>query len=704
MAGTVSIRQRLLRDVVVMVLITGAAIIATTFIGVRAAVRSLSESIMLLTLDSVERQIRSFIEPVTRELHIARAWGEAGMLDLEVDPALPPAERDAAVLDVARRLNESFLPVMREIPQVSSILVADERGREYMLLRTDAAIETWMNVEVEGGGLERRLAWSSDAAAPARTRGDYDPRGRPWFQGAINAKRTADTSGGASIGASRGASGTAPPIFWSEPYTFFTTQEPGVTASTAYRAADGVTRVLGMDILLKDLSRFTQSLRIGERGAAVVLTGDNRILGLPRDPTLVEPEQLRAAYLKRPDELGLTLAMDTLRAFDASNADGPDRATLVRFSSAGEWWWGQARELHMAPERPVRIAVVVPETDVTGDLATQRFIIGGIVAAVLVIGVIRAAAIARRFSRPVEALVAETDRISRGDLAPPPPIESNVTEIGALSSSIDHMRDGLRSLLKMERDIQIARQIQQGAFPSTLPALAGFEIDAWSEPADETGGDTYDVIGIDERAGGTRRVTTGRADRAVMLLADATGHGIGPALSAATIRAMLRMAVRLHADLAEIARHLNEQLASDLPDERFITAWLGALDASTGHLTSFSAGQGPLLLYRAKDDAFEKVPTNAPPFGVMDDLPIEIAPAIALHAGDLFAVLSDGLIEARNAADEQFGADRARAILRERRHEPTASITRAIRDAVKAFVGDLPAADDKTIILIKRTA
>jgi len=694
MAETVSIRQRLLRDVVVMVLITGAAIIATTFIGVRAAVRSLSESIMLLTLDSVERQIRSFIEPVTRELHIARAWGEAGMLDLEVDPALPPAERDAAILDIARRLNESFLPVMREIPQVSSILAADERGREYMLLRTDAAIETWMNVEVEGGGLERRLAWSSDAAAEARTRDDYDPRGRPWFQGAINATRAADSS--------RGAAGSAATIFWSEPYTFFTTQEPGVTASTAYRRADGVTRVLGMDILLKDVSRFTQSLRIGERGAAVVLTGDNRILGLPRDPSLVEPEQLRAAYLKRPDELGLTLAMDTLRAFDASNADGAERATLVRFSSAGEWWWGQARELHMAPERPVRIAVVVPETDVTGDLGTQRFIIGGIVAAVLVIGVIRAAAIARRFSRPVEALVAETDRISRGDLAPPPPIESDVTEIGALSSSIDHMRDGLRSLLKMERDIQIARQIQQGAFPSTLPALDGFEIDAWSEPADETGGDTYDVIGIDERAGATRRVTTGRADRAVMLLADATGHGIGPALSAATIRAMLRMAVRLHADLADLARHLNEQLASDLPDERFITAWLGALDASTGHLTSFSAGQGPLLLYRAKHDAFEKVATNAPPFGVMDDLPIEIAPAIPLHAGDLFAVLSDGLIEARNAADEQFGADRARAILRERRHEPTASITRAIRDAVKAFVGDLPAADDKTIILIKR--
>ncbi len=90
----------------------------------------------------------------------------------------------------------------------------------------------------------------------------------------------------------------------------------------------------------------------------------------------------------------------------------------------------------------------------------------------------------------------------------------------------------------------------------------------------------------------------------MLLLADATGHGIGPALSVTQLRAMLRMAVR--AGLAaggsasrEVAQHINEQLYADLPSNRFITAWLAMLDAAAGTLTTYSAGQAPLLLYRA---------------------------------------------------------------------------------------------------------
>ena len=81
--------------------------------------------------------------------------------------------------------------------------------------------------------------------------------------------------------------------------------------------------------------------------------------------------------------------------------------------------------------------------------------------------------------------------------------------------------------MRLERDLQIARQIQQGTFPDALPAIGGFDLVAWSEPADETGGDTYDVIG---RSAGS----------VLFLLADATGHGIGPALSVTQVRAMLR--------------------------------------------------------------------------------------------------------------------------------------------------------------------
>ena len=99
---------------------------------------------------------------------------------------------------------------------------------------------------------------------------------------------------------------------------------------------------------------------------------------------------------------------------------------------------------------------------------------------------------------------------------------------------------------KLQRDLQLARQIQQSTVPTLLPRLAGFGLAAWSEPAEETGGDAFDVIGFR-----TGHATAGddEADRALLLLADATGHGIGPALAVTQLRAMLRMAARLGADL-----------------------------------------------------------------------------------------------------------------------------------------------------------
>jgi DNA-binding response OmpR family regulator len=130
---------------------------------------------------------------------------------------------------------------------------------------------------------------------------------------------------------------------------------------------------------------------------------------------------------------------------------------------------------------------------------------------------------------------------------------------GSALDDIDARR-ARESLLRIERDLQVARRIQRSTFPRVLPALHGFEIDAWSEPAEETAGDTYDVIGF--RGNGREgpvSFSTDDADRAILLLADATGHGIGPALSVTQVRAMLRMAVRMQTDLPKIALHMNER-------------------------------------------------------------------------------------------------------------------------------------------------
>ncbi|MEE9212554.1 MAG: SpoIIE family protein phosphatase, partial [Phycisphaeraceae bacterium] len=272
-------------------------------------------------------------------------------------------------------------------------------------------------------------------------------------------------------------------------------------------------------------------------------------------------------------------------------------------------------------------------------------------------------------------------------------------------SAIDDIlwRRARESLLKLERDLQLARQIQQSTFPSRLPVLRGFQIDAWTEPAEETGGDTYDVIGYQQDADGRPiLVSADQADRAVLLLADATGHGIGPALSVTQVRAMLRMAVRMQPELTKIARHMNEQLYADLPQGRFITAWLGELDATDNTLTSLSAGQAPIIRYDAARDTLDVLAANAMPFGIVADLDITITDHIPMNAGDIFAVISDGVFEATDHAGRQFGTDRVIDLIPRHRHESPTQILAALREAVAKFTNGAPAADDRTAIIVKR--
>ncbi|MDY7108100.1 MAG: SpoIIE family protein phosphatase, partial [Planctomycetota bacterium] len=488
---------------------------------------------------------------------------------------------------------------------------------------------------------------------------------------------------------------------WTEPYTFYTTEEPGITASIAFDAGDGLRRVVGFDVLLSDISRFTTSYQVSRNGKIIVMTDDGRVIGLPRFERFLDPAQQQAALLRQPDELGLPLASDATAAFMTLPEDetGP-----LRFRSGGQPWWANARSLFLSPERTLWIAVVVPESDLLPGLTTMRLWIVSITLLVLAGAVWRVLVLARRYGRPIEAIARHSDRISRLDLEPPEPIESSVKEIRGLAEAHERMRGSLQSLLRLERDLQVARQIQQGTFPNKLPALSGFDIDAWSEPAEETGGDSYDVVGYQSAPAGEPVVlTVAEADRAVLLMADATGHGVGPALSVSQIRAMLRMAVRMGEPLPRIARHVNEQLCADLPEGRFITAWLGELNAADHTLTSFSAGQGPLLFYEAATGECRVIAADTPPMGVMHDLEIDIGEPFRMKAGDTFAVISDGIFEAANAAGELFGSPRTVEVIGAHCEESPAQILAALRKAVDDFAGETPAADDRTAIILKRT-
>ncbi len=680
----VTIRQSLLRSLIVVILVLASAILATTFWGARRSVRSLSDALIDSTIDQTELKLREFFQPIHRSLRVAHEWGERGLIDTD-----QPREQ----------MNQMFVPLLEQFPQVSSVLIADTRGQEYLLLRTD---EGWSNRETRAEEWGTRTRWHTWAAygetpEPEWRTLEYDPRTRPWFIGAMEQHEADNGSRGMED-----AEHLHVPVYWTQPYRFFTTGAPGITASVVFDGGDEHLYIVAFDVLLSAITEFTTSMDVSAHGGLVVLTDDGRIIGLPRVPRYADPEQRAADLLKRPQDLDWDLALQANRAF--STDDRSDEG-IARFVSNGQRWWGDTRPFHLTPERLFFIAVVVPEADMLGGILTMRLWIIGITVTVLVIAIWRAVILAKRYSEPIEALVEQSDRISRGVLEVENPIVSNVAEVHQLAEAHERMRDGLKSLFKLERDLQLARQIQQNTFPEQLPTVQGFDLAAWNDPADETGGDSYDVIGLRHDSGGDGtppQLNALHADSAIMLLADATGHGIGPALSATQIRAMLRMAVRLNADLLDIAQHLNEQLSTDMPESRFITAWLGRIDGEAGTLTSFSAGQGPLLRFSAATQSIQRIEVDAPPFGIAMDMTYELQPPIALQPGDVVAVLSDGIFEAKNQQDELLGIHRVQEIIAAKNQHSAVEILTAIRWQLRQFANGRPHDDDQTAIIIKR--
>ena len=265
------------------------------------------------------------------------------------------------------------------------------------------------------------------------------------------------------------------------------------------------------------------------------------------------------------------------------------------------------------------------------------------------------------------------------------------TALGASCAlAIQRMRllEDLVEKNRMERELEVARQIQTRVLPTSMPALAGYDVAGWSRAADQTGGDIFDVIGV--------------GNGAILLLGDATGHGVGPALSVTQVRAMLRIAVRLGASLDDTFVHINDQLSDDLSSNRFVTGFLGVLDTHAHTIVYHAGGQGPILHFRAATGEASLDGATALPLGMMPSMGPPKARSAGLEAGDVFALITDGIFEYENHAGEPFGEERVVATIRKAASASAAEILRRIVDAVESFAAGAPQNDDMTLVIVKR--
>lgn len=243
---------------------------------------------------------------------------------------------------------------------------------------------------------------------------------------------------------------------------------------------------------------------------------------------------------------------------------------------------------------------------------------------------------------------------------------------------------------RLSQEMELARAIQLGTLPNVMPSVPGYEVHGHFQPAEHAGGDLYDLVMLGEQL--------------FILLGDATGHGFGPALSATQMQAMLRVAFRCGADLDHAYRHVNNQLNEDLPDDRFITAFMGLLDPAAHQVRFHSGGQGPILHWRAADKSPIWHAATTFPFGILDVETSGDAAVLDMRPGDILALISDGIYEYANQHRELFGEARVAQVL-ERCHElPLPELTQELLAAVGEFAGGTRQADDVTLVLLRRQA
>jgi sigma-B regulation protein RsbU (phosphoserine phosphatase) len=237
----------------------------------------------------------------------------------------------------------------------------------------------------------------------------------------------------------------------------------------------------------------------------------------------------------------------------------------------------------------------------------------------------------------------------------------------------------------VNEQLRLARTIQQSYFPRSAPGIPGFELAGASYPAQETGGDYYDYFHLP-------------GDRVGMVLADATGHGIGPALVMSQTRAYLQALLPQDLDVSEMATRLNNFLLADEHDARFVTLFLAKLDPDSATFAYASAGHRGCVL--GPDDNVEWLDATSIPLGIMPVF-VPSAPPRTLRAGQIVLLLTDGFEETLSPDGEPFGIERTLDVVRVNRHRPARAIVEALYESTRSFAQHTAQLDDITAVVLK---
>jgi len=238
---------------------------------------------------------------------------------------------------------------------------------------------------------------------------------------------------------------------------------------------------------------------------------------------------------------------------------------------------------------------------------------------------------------------------------------------------------------RIERELELAAGIQRQILPRDLPNVAGLEVAAKNRPTRQVGGDYFDFFPL---SGG----------RLAFLVADVSGKGVPAALLVSTVHAAVHLQIDEAKTVADLIGRIDRHLQKFSATRKFLTCFFGLIEPDSGTLRYVSAGHNPALLRRGSG-AVEQVKATGVPIGMFPNASWR-EETVVMEKGDLLCVYSDGITEALDTADEEFGLERLEKLMSA---EAPGGVCETIFDAVSEFAGDAPQYDDQTLLLLRRT-
>ena len=280
------------------------------------------------------------------------------------------------------------------------------------------------------------------------------------------------------------------------------------------------------------------------------------------------------------------------------------------------------------------------------------------------------------------------ERVTHGDLSQKVPVATN-DEFGIIAGHTNSMIDGLRHRTELMTNLKLAEEVQQNLLPQQAPDFPGADVAGTSIYCDETGGDYYDYFKLP-------------GDRLGVVVADASGHGVGAAMHMTTVRAFLHYGLRDYQGPGQLLNEVNQYVTRDSSEtSRFMSLFFLELDPAAKTLRWVRAGHEPAIVFDPNDGEFRELSGAGIALGVVEDHSYQEYSIEGWQSGTIIIIGTDGVHETRNADSEMFGMNRLRDIISTNAAEPAKIIQDSVIQTLHSFRGSAPQEDDITLVVLK---